>query len=83
MKSSIGSLGLLGGIQHAGAFVMITRGGKETSCRRPPPEPGASAMDELRMAHQHIETPGGDRRTIIGEPMPDIVRFFAEHPRRS
>ena len=39
------------------------------------------AMKEMGMNHKYIELPGGDHGTAITDGMPDIFKFFAEHPK--
>lgn len=61
--------------------VMIVQGGADTVV---PPEntrTWAEAMKQLDMVHEYIELPNGDHGNVIGDGMPDIFRFFAEHPK--
>jgi poly(3-hydroxybutyrate) depolymerase len=36
-------------------------------------------MKEIGMTYKYVELPGGDHGTVIGDGMPDIFKFFAEH----
>lgn len=38
-------------------------------------------MKEIGMNHKYIELAGGDHGTVINDGMPDIFKFFAEHPK--
>jgi len=72
---------ILGGMQQARVPVMITQGDADTVVPPTNTRTWAVAMDELKMPHAYIEMPGRDHGTIIGDSMPDIFRFFAEHPK--
>lgn len=66
-------------IRDAGIPLMMVQGGKDKAV---PPEYAnqwVEAIKELKMSYEYIELPGGDHGTVIGDGMPDIFRFFAEH----
>jgi poly(3-hydroxybutyrate) depolymerase len=72
---------ILGTMRDSRIPVMIVQGGMDTVV---PPEntrTWAEAMKELEMPHEYIELPNGDHGNVIGDGMPDIFRFFAQHPK--
>jgi dipeptidyl aminopeptidase/acylaminoacyl peptidase len=71
----------LGKMKNANIPVIIVQGEKDTVV---PPEntrTWANAMKELGMKSEYKELPGGDHGTVISDGMPDIFKFFAEHPK--
>ena len=66
-------------IRNAGVPLMMVQGGKDKVV---PPEYAhqwVDTMKELKMVYKYIELPDDDHGTVIGDGMPDIFRFFAEH----
>ena len=60
---------------------MIVQGDKDTVV---PPEntrTWADSMKEMGMKYKYVEVPGGDHGTAISGGMPDIFKFFADHPK--
>lgn len=69
-------------IQDTGVPVMVIQGDEDTAVPVENTRMWATTMDEMGMAHEYIEIPGGDHGTVIPDGMPDIFRFFAEHGRQ-
>ena len=71
----------LGKIKNANLPVMIVQGDKDTVV---PPEntrTWADSMKEMGMKYEYVEVPGGDHGTAISGGMPNIFKFFADHPK--
>jgi predicted peptidase len=71
----------LGKIKNANLPVMIIQGDKDTVV---PPEntrTWADSMKEMGMKYEYVEVPGGDHGTAISGGMPNIFKFFADHPK--
>jgi dipeptidyl aminopeptidase/acylaminoacyl peptidase len=71
----------LGKLKNANIPVMLVQGGADTVV---PPEntrTWSAAMKELDMKHEYIELPDGDHGTVISGGMPNIFKFFADHPK--
>jgi predicted peptidase len=73
----------LGKIKNANLPVMIVQGDKDTVV--PPVNTSAwvDAMKEMGMKYEYVEVPGGDHGTAISGGMPNIFKFFADHPKAS
>ena len=71
----------LGKIKNANLPVMIVQGDKDTVV---PPEntrTWADSMKEMGMKYEYVEVPGGDHGTAISGGMPNVFKFFADHPK--
>jgi predicted peptidase len=71
----------LGKIKNANIPVMIVQGSKDTVV---PPEntrTWVDTMKELVMKYEYVELPNGDHGTVISDGMPNILKFFADHPK--
>ncbi len=71
----------LGKIKNANLPVIIVQGDKDTVV---PPEntrTWADSMKEMGMKYEYVEVPGGDHGTAISGGMPNIFKFFADHPK--
>jgi dipeptidyl aminopeptidase/acylaminoacyl peptidase len=66
-------------IRDAGIPLMIVQGDKDNAVRVKYTHQWRDTMEELKMNYKYIEFPGGDHGTVIGDGMPDIFKFFAEH----
>ena len=66
-------------IRDANLPVVVVQGGKDTAVPAEYTNRWINTMKELGMEHEYIEFPEGDHGTVIGDGMPDIFRFFAEH----
>jgi predicted peptidase len=73
----------LGKIKNANLPVMIVQGDKDTVV--PPVNTSAwvDAMKAMGMKYEYVEVPGGDHGTAISGGMPNIFKFFADHPKAS
>jgi predicted peptidase len=71
----------LGKIKKADIPVMIVQGGEDTVVPPVNTRTWADAMKEIGMKHEYKELPGGDHGTVISDGMPDIFKFFADHPK--
>jgi predicted peptidase len=66
-------------LKDAHVPAMLIQGEKDNVV---PPENArqwSASMKEVGMTYKYIEIPGGDHGTVIGDGMPDIFKFFAEH----
>ena len=68
-------------IMDANIPVMIVQGDKDPAVPVTYTRQWIDAMKEIGMKYQYIELPGGDHGTVIGDGMPEIFKFFAEHPK--
>ncbi len=68
-------------INNANIPIMIVQGDKDTAVPATYTRQWIDAMKEIGMRHKYIELPGGDHGTVISDGMPDIFKFFAEHPK--
>ncbi len=73
----------LGKINNANIPIMIIQGDKDTAVPVAYTRQWIDTMKEIGMTHKYIEIPGGDHGTVIGDGMPDIFKFFAEHPKKA
>jgi predicted peptidase len=68
-------------INDAGIPIMIVQGDKDTAVPVTYTRQWIDTMKEIGMVYKYIELPGGDHGTVISDGMPDIFKFFAEHPK--
>ena len=66
-------------INDASLPVMVVQGGKDTAVPPEYTQRWVESMQELGVQHEYIQFPDGDHGTVIGDGMPEIFRFFAEH----
>jgi predicted esterase len=66
-------------IRDAGLPVMVVQGGKDPAVPAEYTRRWIDTMKELGVEHEYVEFPEGDHGNVIGDGMPDIFRFFAEH----
>ncbi len=71
----------LGKIKDANIPVMIVQGEKDTVVPPVNTRTWAETMKEIGMKHEYMELPGGDHGTVISDGMPNIFKFFADHPK--
>lgn len=71
----------LGKINNANIPVILVQGDKDPAVPVTYTRQWADTMKEIKMNHKYIEFPGGDHGTVINDGMPDIFKFFAEHPK--
>jgi predicted peptidase len=71
----------LGKINNANIPVILVQGDKDPAVPVTYTRQWADTMKEIGMKHKYIEFPGGDHGTGINDGMPDIFKFFAEHPK--
>ena len=62
---------------------MIVQGDKDTVV--PPVNTNAwvDALKEMGMKYEYVEVSDGDHGTVISGGMPNIFKFFADHPKTS
>ena len=70
-------------INDAGVPVMIVQGGKDTAVPAENTRKWIDTMKELGMKYEFLEISDGDHGTVISDGMPEIFRFFAQHPKKS
>ena len=70
-------------INNASIPIMIVQGDKDTAVPVTYTRQWIDTMKEIGMTHTYIEIPGGDHGTVIRDGMPDIFKFFTEHPKTS
>jgi poly(3-hydroxybutyrate) depolymerase len=73
----------LGKMKNTNLPVIIVQGDKDNVV---PPEntrTWVDAMKEMGMKYEYLEEPGGDHDTAISGGMPNIFKFFADHPKAS
>jgi predicted peptidase len=70
-------------IKDAGIPVMVVQGDKDTAVPVTYTRQWIDTMKELGMKYEYIELPGGDHGTVINDGMPNIFKFFAQHPKES
>ena len=73
----------LGKIKNANLPVMIVQGDKDTVVPPVNTRTWVDTMKETGMKYEYKELPGGDHGTVISDGMPDIFKFFADHPKAS
>lgn len=71
----------LGQIKNANIPAMIVQGGKDNVVPPQNTRTWADAMKELDMKYEYVELPEGDHGTVISDGMPNIFKFFADHPK--
>lgn len=71
----------VGKIKNAKIPVIIVQGDEDTAVPVEYTRQWVDTMKEMGMDHKYIELPKGDHGTIINDGMPDIFRFFADHPK--
>lgn len=72
---------ILAPIEDAGLPVMIVQGDADELVPAENTRTWVEAMERLGLEHEYVELAGGDHGSVIGDGMPDIFRFFAEHAR--
>jgi predicted peptidase len=71
----------LGKIAAANVPLIMIQGDKDPAVPVTYTRQWIDTMKEIGMNHKYIEFPGGDHGTVIKDGMPDIFKFFAEHPK--
>jgi predicted peptidase len=69
----------LGKLKDAHIPVIMVQGEKDTVVPPSYARQWIESMKEIGMIYKYVELPGGDHGTVIGDGIPDIFKFFAEH----
>jgi predicted peptidase len=69
----------LGKLKDAHIPAIMVQGDQDTVVPPTYARQWIDSMKEIGMTYKYVEIPGGDHGTVIGDGMPDIFKFFAEH----
>jgi poly(3-hydroxybutyrate) depolymerase len=69
----------LGKLKDAHIPAIMVQGEKDTVVAPTYARQWIDSMKEIGMTYKYVELPGGDHGTVIGDGMPEIFKFFAEH----